>query len=241
MNCMKKIAVYGKFLDLLRLALPYLHKSIWFNFRYFPFRQAVRLPVLILSKSSLTLGGKCILDVPRAHFGMIKLGQNFHTNRPDTGFFFCNYGGTVRFSGSSSFGRCCCITIGEKGVLKVGDNVVMSYGALIYAYHSVVIGNRVRVGWDSVLMDTSFHFTKTLAGGRSRGYGSVEIGSNVWIPAFCRLLPNAKLPDYCIIGGGSIVNKDYSDCPIHILLAGNPLKIKKQGVYRDFDDDNAES
>ncbi len=233
---MRNLSV-SKLLKLLWQAFPYLLKSAWFNFYYFPFKQAIKFPVLFLSKSSLKLKGKCILDVPEVKLGMIKLGLDFHTNRANTGFRFCNYGGTLIFKGHCQFGRSCSLTIGEKGRLEIGDNFSVSYGALIYAFHSITIGNRVHIGWDSVLMDTSFHALKFMDGRKSKGYGTISIGNNVWIPSFCRIFANTVLPDYCVLGSGSFVNKDYSSIPSHSLLAGSPLMVKKTGVYRDFDDD----
>lgn len=51
------------------------------------------------------------------------------------------------------------------------------------------------------------------------------------------ILPGAKTPDYCIIGTGSILNKDYSKYPTHILMAGNPLIVKSENVWRYPNDD----
>lgn len=232
-----KFVIVWKFLELLWQAFPYLLKSAWFNIHYFPFKQAIKFPVLLLSKSSLELEGKCILDVPKVKFGMIKLGHDFHVNQANTGFRFCNYGGTLIFKGHCKFGQSCSITIGEKGIIEIGDNVIASYGALIYAYHHVSIENRVRIGWNSTLMDTSFHSLKLTDGRKTKGYGSIQIGNNVWIPSFCKIFANTVLPDYCILGAGSFANKDYSDIPPYSLLAGQPLMVKRTGIYRDFDDD----
>lgn len=232
-----KILFVRNLLELLGQAFPYFLKSLWFNFHYFPFRQAIKCPVLFLSKSTLKLKGKCILDVPEVKFGMIKFGLDFHTNRVNTGFRFCNLGGTLIFKGRCAFGRSCSMTLGEKGTLEFGDNVVVTYGALFYAYHHIFIGNRVLIGWDTVLMDTSFHSLKLSNGKNTKGYGSVHIGNNVWIPSFCRIFAKTILPDYCVLGAGSFVNKDYSEVPPCSLLAGNPLEVKKSGIYRDIDDD----
>lgn len=227
---------FRKLIELLWQTFPYLLKSAWFNFHYFPFKQAIKFPVLLLSKSSLKLKGSCVLEVDDVKFGMIKLGHNFHTNRANTGFRFCNYGKMV-FRGHCQFGRSCSITIGEKGILEIGDNFVATYGALIYSYHHITINDRVRLGWNSVVMDTSFHRLKLVDGRKTKGYGSISIGNNVWIPSFCKVFANAVLPDYCILGAGSFVNKDYSNVPPYSLLAGQPLAVKKTGIYRDVDDD----
>lgn len=230
------ISNFRKLIELLWQAFPYLLKSARFNFHYFPFNQAIKFPVLFLSKSSLKLKGSCVLNVDEVKFGMIKLGHDFHTNRANTGFRFCNYGKII-FRGHCQFGRSCSITIGEKGILEIGDKFLASYGILIYAYHHILINTRVHIGWDTIIMDTSFHCLKLADGRKTKGYGSISIGNNVWISSFCKLFANTVLPDYCIVGSGSFANKDYSKIPLYSLLAGQPLTVKKTGIYQDFDDD----
>lgn len=234
---MKNLSRLQKLIILLWQAFPFILKSVWFNFHYFPFKQAIKCPVLFLSRSTVKLKGKCIIHAPFIKFGMIKLGFNFHTNRPNTGFFFCNNGGTIVFNGYCLLGQSCSITIGEKGCLEIGDNVLMSYGGILYAYHSIKIKDDVRIGWETLMTDTSFHTLKMLDGRRTKGYGSIEIGNNVWISSYCRVFANTRIPDYCIIGSGSFVNKDYSSIPSYSLLAGNPVQIKKRDIYRDMSDD----
>lgn len=50
------------------------------------------------------------------------------------------------------------------------------------------------------------------------------------------ILSGTKTPDFCTIGAASIVSKDYSNYPTHILLAGNPIEIKAKDVWTDFND-----
>lgn len=216
--------------------LPFMHKTIWFNFKYFPFQQARRLPVIFLSKSTVKLGGNCKLNVTSPKFGMIKIGQDFDTNRPNLGIFI-DIQGTISFNGTCQLGHNCCIKVGPKGTLSLGDNFIATYGMILYAYHEVRIGRNGRIGWDSVIMDTSFHTLKTIDGKKTKGYGSVIIGDKVWIPSFCKVMSGARIPDQIIFGSGSFIHKDYTSIHPCSLLAGNPLTIKKTGIYRDFKDD----
>lgn len=228
---------FNKLFSLLLKMLPYIHKTIWFNFHYFPLNQAKKLPVIFLSKSHLALGGKCIIDVPAVKFGMIKFGHDYKTNRPDTGFFFSNKGGTLVFKGHCTIGRSCSLEIGEKGYLEIGENVQATYGALFYAFHNIIFGDRIRIGWNSIFMDTAFHSLKLLNGGKTKGYGSIIIGSNVWVASNCQIMAKANIPDYSVIGAHSVVNKDLTDQPAYSLFAGSPIQLKKTGLYRDVNDD----
>lgn len=50
------------------------------------------------------------------------------------------------------------------------------------------------------------------------------------------LMQHKKLPDFTIIGARSMTNKNY-EIPTHSLIAGNPAKLIKTGIWRDFNDD----
>lgn len=63
---------------------------LWFNFKHFPFRKAIRFPVL-LHKTELIFfgGGKYIIDdsVP-VYTGMIRVGHRHVSHFPNTGLFW---------------------------------------------------------------------------------------------------------------------------------------------------------
>ncbi len=42
--------------------LPYLPWTVWFNFRYLPLRQAVRLPILLRKPRLLRCGGRIRIE-----------------------------------------------------------------------------------------------------------------------------------------------------------------------------------
>lgn len=53
----------------------------------------------------------------------------------------------------------------------------------------------------------------------------VSIGNDVWIGAGVSILPGVKIGNNCVIGAGSVVNKDIPD---NSLAVGNPCKVIKQ-------------
>lgn len=53
----------------------------------------------------------------------------------------------------------------------------------------------------------------------------IRIGNNVWIGAQVCVLPGVTIGDNCVIGAGSVVNRDI---PANSLAAGNPCKVIRQ-------------
>ncbi|MBD5267743.1 MAG: sugar O-acetyltransferase [Bacteroides sp.] len=53
----------------------------------------------------------------------------------------------------------------------------------------------------------------------------ITVGNNVWIGANVSVLPGVTIGDNCVIGAGSVVNKDI---PADSVAAGNPCKVIKK-------------
>lgn len=56
----------------------------------------------------------------------------------------------------------------------------------------------------------------------------VIIGDNCWIGTYCILTKNAVLSNNTVCGAGSVITKKFEQ--EHILIAGNPAKIIKEGI-----------
>ena len=216
--------------------LPYILHTIWFNFHYLPIKQAFKLPILLYKPKLLKCSGKIILDFPEIKTGCIILGRNIVSIYPNSGICFENEG-TIIFKGTCTIGNNSSLSIGKKGVLEIGDNIVASTTLKLVCYNNILIGNNTRFGWDNLVCDTDFHSVKNINSIKSKGYGPIVIGSNVWIAMKSLILKNTKIPDFCIVGSNSLLNKDYSSIPSRSMIAGSPAKLIKSNVYRDLMDD----
>jgi len=211
--------------------------SLYFNFHYLPFRQAIKLPIVLFRPKLLKCKGEVILGSDIIKTGMIQLGEHLVSLYPQKGMVWENHGGRIIFNGSCIIGGSSAISIGEKGICSFGDNFRATSGLKLTSHHSVHFGENVLVAWDVIVMDTSFHRMKDRDGNfKSKGYAPIHIGKNNWITTRCMILSGTITPDYCTIGAGCILNKDYSGFPTHILLAGNPVELKASNVWIDLED-----
>lgn len=217
-------------------SLPY---TIYFNFHYLPVQQAWKLPILLYKPELVNMKGKIILDVLNVETGMIRMGVRLNFLYPNNRFTWENCGGTVIFKGNCVIPNGSAVSIGNNGNIEFGDNFISGPNMKIISYCDIKFGKNVRVAWETIFMDTSFHKIKTLDGKvRGETMKSIVIGDNNWIPTRCMVLKGTKTPHYCIFGAGSVLNKDYTDYPTHSLLAGNPLEIKARNIWRDVNDDD---
>lgn len=219
------------------LSLP---KTIWFNFHYLPFRQAVNIPIFCYKVRMRKVKGKVAILSDNIKTGMIALGMDNVGIYPNNGLTWENTGNII-FRGTARFGNNCSICVGRHGTIDLGDNFLTNAATKMVCVNSIKISENARIGWETLLMDTSFHRIKGLDGKlRGKGYGEIILGKNNWLGTKCTVFPGAKTPDYCVIGAGSFVNKDISEWPTHIMVAGNPVQIKVRDVWRDVNDDKPE-
>ena len=213
-------------LFLLIRALP---KTIYFNFHYFPFKQALKLPLLISHHVILReTKGKVILTSPARTF-MVRIGFSEHV-------FFSDYKlnstwsvaetGTVIFAGTAFIGNGTRFFV--LGKLTIENNMIISASAKIQCFERITFGNDVLVGWDCVFMDTDGHAILDEQEQVINHSKSVIIGNKVWIGARSFITKGVNLGPAMIVASNSVVLKSF-DLPNHV-IGGYPAKVIKSNV-----------
>lgn len=211
--------------------LLYLPQSIWFNFKYLPLAQAVRLPILLYKPHLLSMKGRLTIE-GGVKTGMICLGFPMVSIYPNRGITWeCR--GNVIFKGVCRIGGDSYLAIGETGRVVFGERFGASASLKLVSYHRVSFGNDVLVGWDCLFCDTDMHALKKETGEHTRGYAPITIGANNWICNNCIVMKRAATPDYTTISAGSLVSKSYLDMPEKSVLSNvAPLEVVRTGLYR---------
>ena len=137
--------------------------SIYFNFRYLPFKQAIKLPIFLRKPRFLRLKGKIIIDCPKEQikFMMIRLGSR-SPEEPDLGIRLSIYG-TIIFKGNCCIGCNSCLNVGEKGILIFGNNFGNSQGLVLNCFHRIEFKENVLVGFGTLIMDSDMHAMQKVA------------------------------------------------------------------------------
>ena len=202
-------------------------KTIYFNFKYLPFRQAIQIPIMVSKKVYLwQIGGQIKLDCP-IRSRMIQIGYG------DVGIFdkkvsrsIWQVSGTVVFKGRANIGH------GSK--LSVGGTLVLGNGFTITAESSIVASNRIEFGencllsWDTLIMDTDFHNVRDKLGNILNPSNPIIIGNKVWIGCRCLILKGASIPDNSVIGANSFVGKRLEK--ENALYGGQPARLLKEEI-----------
>lgn len=106
--------------------LRYIVPTLYFNFHYLPFRQAIRLPIVLYKPHLLKCKGKIKLEPEdgRIWHGMIQLGFLSASIYPNNGITWENKGGTVVTRGCVKKSYC---VMGGSPVRILSENVMRDY------------------------------------------------------------------------------------------------------------------
>ena len=214
----------GKGLDLL-LGLP---KTLVFNFRYLPFAQACRLPVLVSRRVKLVnLGGS--VTVAGNRFGSVRLGIEEVDVFPDAGKpSIWRVEGLVNFGDGVRMGP--GISIVCTGELDIGDQVLMNARVTIFCAKQVTIGRETLISWDVTIVDNDFHELRDANGTCINPPAPIVIGERGWIGFNAIIAKDTKLAPGTVIGAGAVVRGTFEQ-PDSV-LTGNPARLARRGVVR---------
>ena len=114
-------------------------------------------------------------------------------------------------------------------ILQVGADFAMTGGTLC-ASEQIIIGDRVTVGANSVIVDTDFHPLPPdlrLIQPQGAASSAVTIEDDVFIGMNCLVLKGVTLGRGSVIGAGSVVAQDV---PAGVIAAGNPAKVIRENI-----------
>ena len=212
------------------------NKTLYFNFKYLPFKIAIKLPILLYKPHFVKCKGKIILESNNIRTGMIKLGFNQAHAYPHSGIIWENNGGTIVFKGKALIGNNSSICIGPNSFCTFGDNFSATTTFKLVCWNKIFFDYNVCFGWDNMVLDTNFHRLKNINGDFiGKGYGKINIAHDTWIATKCVILGGTELQPFTVVATNSLLSKKYENS--HVLLGGSPALIIKEGVYRDLNDD----
>ncbi|NRT17051.1 acetyltransferase-like isoleucine patch superfamily enzyme [Flavobacterium sp. 28A] len=210
-------------------------KTLYFNFKKFPYRIAKKLPVFFYGKVKFTdISGEVEIAAP-IRKGMIGFGQPYEMNTLHKGIAEISLIGKLVFKGHLQFGKDYFIYIGKGAYCEFGHMASMASNAKLIAIESVILGDFARFGSESQIMDTNFHqMIDTSTGERYKVTEPVVIGNYNYIGNRVSVMPGAQTPNYCTVASNSVCNKDFSKLEENILLAGMPAKLIRNMISRDW-------
>lgn len=215
--------------------LMLMPKTILFNFRVFPLKVAIKLPILISSKVKVAdLYKNCIIINSEISRFMIRINvdngsDGINCTNTKRGYLGVKKEGKIIFNGHASFSQGVSIRV-DKGNLIFGKNFSANRNSFFSCSEGVKIGNDVLVGWNVNIRDSDGHPIYKLNDLKNTTNINkpVIIGNNVWIAANVDILKGVVIPDKCVIGYNSCVTKKFTES--NCIIGGYPAKTIQNNI-----------
>lgn len=205
-------------------------KTLYFNFHYLPFSQAIKLPVILKKVRFVSLKGEVIIQSDTIKTGMIRIGgmgRNSWCQNPVPKLDFM--GGRLVFYGECILTSGIHIRVHKDALLEIGNGVLSASNLNLLCYYHVKLGNSVKLGWDVTMMDTDYHPIVDIYSGKwSKIYAPIVIGNNCWIGAKAFIRKGTELPDNTIVSSCSVLDRKYKIAPNSVLY-GFPATVIAEG------------
>ncbi len=204
-------------------------KTIYFNFRYFKFYDAIKFPVFIASNMYFkTANGSVIIKGPLKS-GMIKIGfgnVGIFDNKKSRCIW--QVAGKVEFLGSAQIGHGSKITVGPQGSIVFGDKFRISAESALVAINNITFGDNVLLSWDILVMDNDFHKLYDKNKNIINAPKPVVFGNDIWIGCRTTILKGVNIPNNTVIAAGTILSQSITEG--NNVYGGTPLKTLKQDI-----------
>lgn len=204
-------------------------RSIWFNLRFLPPAQAVRLPVWIAPNvriKNLCRGGIILSGQSRP--GLIKIGYHEADGVDVCGvhtILNIDKRGKLVISDDAHIGQGAVIRIYSDAVVTLGRNFAISGTTSIIASKSITFGDDVQLSWNTLIMDSDAHQIFDPDGNLINPPEEIHIGNKVWIAANTTILKKSVIGNNVVVAANSLVNKPMA-CD-NCIVGGQPAKVVK--------------
>lgn len=208
-------------------------QTLFLNFYFLPFKQAIHLPIWIFGNIKIIkLNGKIVIDSARVTSGMIRINQTTESpcnSGSDTELVLSN--GTLIFKGNANIGCGCRILIYCDGKIILGNNFKMNNQNTLASCNHLEFDEMVVLGHQNQIYDTDFHFFISKQNYVKNNSKAVFIGNHTFIANRVTILKGVQLPSYTTISSNSLVNKTL-DIEPGTMIGGIPAKLLIAGYYR---------
>lgn len=212
-----------------------LPKTLYLNFRMFPFSQAYKLPIFVFGRLKIiSLIGQAEIKGP-VKTGMIQFGDA----RPEelvshSKSVFSNQG-RILFHGPARIYNGFCIRIQRGGTFDIGSNVSISSNVSIYVKANIHIERDTRLGFGCTILSSDLHFLiDTESREVQNNTSPITIGANNWIANYVKINKGTVTSNWTLVASGSLLNNDYSSFPENSFIGGTPAKLLRTGIRRVF-------
>jgi acetyltransferase-like isoleucine patch superfamily enzyme len=206
-------------------------KTLYYNFRLFPFHIAKKLPLLIHTGVKIYNMGKIVIE-GEIKTGMISIGRldiraQGVAKILNTGKII--FKGTVILNGG--------VRISNRGEIIFEGDTVIGENTFFVVHKQLRTGKYFSCGANCSFMDTDVHYTINVQTGKvDDSRKEIIIGNCNWFGNNTTVKKGTCTPDYTIAASSNtLLSKDYTNIlPPYSIIGGIPAKLIASGYRRIY-------
>lgn len=214
--------------------LKSIYNSLYFNFKAFPFTEAIKFSVICgpnvsfgkIEKGKIEFANGCVFKkmIIGISKGSFLKGKDQQT--------YVHIGSKARLFIIDKCDVPCGSVLNVNGSLSIGKTFMPNCFLTISCENNIIIGDNCNIGWNVTIIDGDGHplcdeNNPKKVINKSR---PVVIGNNCWIAAHASIMKGVQLADNTTIPYGSIITK--SCLQAKTVFGGSPNSILKENVVR---------
>jgi acetyltransferase-like isoleucine patch superfamily enzyme len=203
-------------------------KTLYFNFQYFKWKDAIQLPVFISHRVVLreTKGKITISNEKKMAMIRIGFGDVGHFDRRRSRSIW-QVSGEINFRGKANIGHGSKISC--RGKLTVGENFNITAESTLLCAKEITFGNNCLLSWDVLVMDTDFHPVFDKNKSRVNPDKAVVVGNDVWIGCRSTILKGTIIDNNTVVAANTVIGKKIEGK--NQVIGGNPPAVIKKEIY----------
>ena len=206
-----------------------LFKTIYFNFKVFNFKTAIKLPIFVSYNTKILEINKNSIDIKcKVKPALIKIGFGGTDFIPSQkGIIKIEKGSKICFYGKTFLAEGTCISLEKSSEIIFGNNFASNKNCIFHSCKSIKFGNDVLVGWNVNFRDNDGH---TIFNGEALNDNEKEvlIKDHVWIASYVDILKGVTIEKKSVVATRSCVTKKIDE--ENVLIGWYPAKIIKENI-----------
>lgn len=219
----------NKTLFLIKRLVKENYKTIYFNFKYFKFKDAIQFPVILSRNVILKRLEGCVEFNCPVKYNLVKIGfESIGIFDVKCSKSILEIKGNIIFNGKARIGQGCKISVAKNGKLIFGDQFMITAETAIVCNNNIVFGKNCLLSWDILIMDSDHHTIKNEEGEIINHSKPIIIKDKVWIGCRTLILKGTQIPYGSVIGANSVVSNFLKE--EKAIYAGIPAKWVKGNI-----------
>ena len=220
MNNLKKILNNGSII-----------KSLYYNFKYLAFREAIKLPIIISNNTKIRGKGKIVLekDVKKIYIGAKTL--QWCSEKDEYTYIFLEKDSTLKLKDNVYIGLGTKIEVDKNAICEIGKNTTFTGKSNIVCKKYISIQDNCLISWNTLFLDSDGH--TIIKNNKNSKLGRIIIKEKTWIGCNSTISKNTIIESNSIIGAQSLIKGKFEKK--NVMIVGNPGVIINEDINWKID------